>query len=395
MKFGEWTYYCTYTDRDVIVTAKDSSIHAEIGACKYTVVKLTLPVEKIKSNYFYRISYQAHSKNICWDVLYIWQNACGTELSKGYLESGQRFASPADATKLTIEVLLTGKQEGNFDLTELELAEEGPYQPRKVKVCAIGYEMLNRELVPLPFAENVKLNLQEIDAVAHLEPDIIVLTECAFQTSEKVATPGATTPNRLDDCYVQALCTKAAEHRCYIVTSLRLVDDDGVLHNTAILIDRKGNIRGVSHKTHLTVNEKERGLEPGDNLSVFETDFGTIGMLVCWEHFFPETVRTLALKGAEMILVPTHGFRLDRAAARAMENGVHLVTAHTRGNCTVILDPDGKVLSDGSEENYAFAEIDLNKTSLVRYLSCSSWGDPNSYYLHERRPDLYGAISEL
>ncbi|MBE6921548.1 MAG: carbon-nitrogen hydrolase family protein [Ruminococcaceae bacterium] len=389
LKFGEWTSLFAYADRDAQITAQGSQIRAAFRDRKYTVVKLLQPVEGIQADHFYRIRYRAHSENMRWDVLYIWQDATGIELSKGYLQNEERLTSPANAAKLIIEVLLTGKGEGSFELSDLHLQDEGPYQPRNVKVCAVAYELLNKDLAALPFEENVALNLREIDAVAHLNPDVIVLTECAFQTSEKVTVPGVTTPNRLDDPHMNALCRKAKEYHCYIVTSLRLVDEDGVLHNSAILIDRQGNIQGVSHKTHLTINEKERGLELGQEFPVFDTDFGKIGMLVCWEHFFPEAVRTLALKGAEMIFVPTHGFRLNRAATRALENGVYLVTAHIRGDRTVVLDPDGRVLADGTEKDYAFAQVDLNKRTFVQYLSCSSWGDAHSIYLNERRPELY------
>ena len=100
------------------------------------------------------------------------------------------------------------------------------------------------------------------------------------------------------------------------------------------------------------------------------------------------------MKGAELILVPTHGFRLDRAATRALENGVYFVTAHVRGSDSVILDPDGEVIADGKETGYAFAQIDLNKKASVRYLSCSSWADPHNIYMHERRPDIYATLTD-
>ena len=388
-KLGEWAVTYAYSNRDVQHEINGNAIHVSFRDPRYTVAKLLCSVEGIKPDHFYRIGYQYTCTNINVDVLYIWRDAAGTELSKGYLHSGEQFASPACAAKLILEILLRGKGEGSFELNEIDLHEEGPYQSRNVKVCAVAYEMLNKELVTLPFEENVALNLREIDAVAHLNPDVVVLNECTFQTSEDTSVTRSATPNRLDDVHVQALCAKAKELNSYIVTSLRTIDDDDVLHNTAILIDRQGVIQGIAHKTHLTIGEKERGMELGEELPVFETDFGTVGMLVCWDHFFPEAVRTLALKGAEMIFVPTHGFRLDRAATRASENGVYLVTAHIRGDSTVILDPDGNVVADGTNGDYAFAKIDLNKKSYVRYLSCSSWGDPHSYYLHERRPELY------
>lgn len=391
---NKWTVSCPYQDRDMRICADEDGIRAEFQDPRYSVAKLLQAPIAASPNCFYRANYQYKSENITCYVYYIWRNEDGKELSKGYLQAGDRFTSPADAASLTIEVLLTGKGAGTFRLTDLEIAEEGPYCPRNVRVCAIGYELLNRELVTVPFEENVALTLREIDAVAHEKPDVILLTEAAFQTSEKISAGGSATPNRLDDVHVKALCEKAKEYGCYIVTSLRTVDEDGVLHNTCILINREGSIQGTAHKTHLTIGEKERGMELGTELPVFDTDFGRIGMLVCWEHFFPEAVRTLALKGAELLLVPTHGFRLDRAAVRAMENGIYLATAHVRGADSVILDQDGQVIADGREKGYAVAEMDLNHKTMVQYLSSSSWSEPNNIYLNERHPAIYHFLCE-
>lgn len=395
LKMTQWTMQMAYPGRDVQVHAQDDCIQASFYDRRYSVVKLLREVEGVRSGYYYRVSFQSSSANVNGYMYYICRDAKGKELSKGYLHNGDRFVSPANAAQLAVEVLLTAKGTGSFQLTDLELTEEEAYQPRNVKICTIGYELLNRELVTVPFEENVALTLREIDEVAHLNPDVIVLTENAFQTSEQIGRSGKSTANRLDDPHVQALCAKAKEYNCYIVTSLKTLDEDDVLHNTSILIDRNGKIQGTSHKTHLTIGEKEGGMELGTEFPVFETDFGKVGMLVCWEHFFPEAVRILTLKGAELILVPTHGFRLDRAATRALENGVYFVTAHVRGSDSVILDPDGQVIADGTEKGYAFAQIDLNKKAAVPYLSCSSWADPHNIYLNERRPSLYGVLSGM
>lgn len=390
----QWTTSYAYAGRNVEVYAQPDTIRAAFWDPKYSVLELRQEIKGIRPAYFYRITFQRDMENVRGYVYYIWRDANGVELCKGYLQSGERFASPTNATQLELEVLLTCKGIGCFQLTELKLTEEGPYQSRNIKICSISYELLNKELVQLPFEENIALTFREIDAVAHLQPDVIVLTENAFQTNEKRGSSGRFTPNRLDDPHVQALCAKARQYHCYIVTSLRTLDEDDIVHNTLILIDRNGKIQGTSNKTHLTIGEKEIGMELGTEFPVFDTDFGRIGMLVCWEHFFPEAVRTLALKGAELILVPTHGFRLDRAATRASENGVYFVTAHVRGSDSVILDQDGQVIADGKEKGYAFAEIDLNKKALVQYLSCDSWADPHSIYLNERRPDLYDLLIE-
>lgn len=395
LKSNQWSISYAYEGRDVQVEAQGDNICAYFRDRKYTVVQLMQEIRQIRARYFYRASFQWEKENVSGYVYYIWQDADGNELEKGYLRDGSRFASPEKAANLVVEVLMTGKGAGSARLTGLEITEEEAYTPRNVRVCTVGYNMLNPNLEVLPFEENVALTLREIDMVAKENPDIIVLTEGSFQLSAKLMESGKPVPNRLDDCHVKALCAKAKEYNCYIVTSLRTLDEDDVLHNTCILIDRAGNIQGINHKTHLTIGEKEKGLELGTELPVFDTDFGRIGMLVCWEHFFPEAVRTLALKGAELLLVPTRGFRLNRASVRALENGIYLVTSHVRGDSSVILDPDGALVADGAEKGYAAATIDLNYSPTVHYLACGSWAEPNNIYLNQRRPELYDRLLQL
>ena len=105
-------------------------------------------------------------------------------------------------------------------------------------------------------------------------------------------------------------------------------------------------------------------------------------MQICWDHFFPESSRVLALKGAELLVMPTHGFLECRAMARAVDNGIYVATAYFWNDGTAIYAPDGTIVDKATGKGYAIAEIDLNKICYVRYLSCNSRGEPNDYYLH-------------
>lgn len=62
----------------------------------------------------------------------------------------------------------------------------------------------------------------------------------------------------------------------------------------------------------------------GDKYEVFDTELGKIGMLICWDSYFPETARAMALRGAEIILISTAGNPTHRHFARAKENGVYV-----------------------------------------------------------------------
>ncbi len=135
---------------------------------------------------------------------------------------------------------------------------------------------------------------------------------------------------------------------------------DGNLYNTSMLIDDRGAILGTYSKIHLWNGESLR-ITPGDTLPVFETRWGRVGLMICWDLAFPEITRELALKGAGIIFCPTLWSDEDRfsnlsedslrkrvpdvdtegnfvrycAAARAMENGVFLVLANACGNIVI------------------------------------------------------------
>jgi predicted amidohydrolase len=139
------------------------------------------------------------------------------------------------------------------------------------------------------------------------------------------------------------------------------------IYNTAVLIDRAGNVAGKYRKVYLPREEVEAGLTPGNDYPVFRTDFGTVGIMICYDVFFADPARALALKGAEMILMPIWGGDETLAKARAIENRVFLV-ASGYDHPTYIMDPDGERLSVGPRPGAAVATIDLNKRYMEKWL---------------------------
>jgi predicted amidohydrolase len=185
----------------------------------------------------------------------------------------------------------------------------------------------------------------------------------------------------------------------HVITTLP--ERDGKLfHNTAVWIDRAGRIAGKYHKVHLTIGEMEAGLTPGSEYPVFETDFGRFGIVTCWDNWFAEPMRILRLRGAEMVFMPLAG---DGAPAhwnavwpaRAIDNGVYLVTSSTVGETeSRIINPQGTIIAEAKDKfGYAIAEIDLNQEWRLRYLSVGNGtGEAKSLYFRERRPDTYGPL---
>src|SRR5207302_7519479 len=116
------------------------------------------------------------------------------------------------------------------------------------------------------------------------------------------------------------------------------------LFNSAVLIDRNGNIIGKHHKVQLPLAEASGGLAPGSAVEVFDADFGRVALLICQETSFPEPAREAALQGAEMLLVPIWGGKTALAHARAVENGVYLA-ASGYDYASEVVNPLGAVLS--------------------------------------------------
>jgi predicted amidohydrolase len=152
------------------------------------------------------------------------------------------------------------------------------------------------------------------------------------------------------------------------------------MYNSAALIDPHGDIIGIFHKVH------DMGAEPlnekGDDFPVFDTEFGRVGIMICFDRQLPETARLLALRGARIILNPSAGMHGETndvmMRTRAYENGVWIVFSHPQ-DCLVI-SPKGEIVAraDGPDE-VVIADIDLAQAGS---------GGPGRH----RRPEVYGEL---
>jgi predicted amidohydrolase len=191
----------------------------------------------------------------------------------------------------------------------------------------------------------------------------------------------------------EALGQKAKQYHTYIIAGM-LELDGGKTYDTAVLIDRKGQVAGKYRKTHLPLAEVEDGETPGSEYPVFVTDFGRIGILVCWDYYFPEPARILRLKGAEIVFLPIAGDPGARhwdvaSRARALDNGFYLVAATSEGRDSRIIDPDGEVVAE-TTDGLATADLDLNRETRQWWLSVGpADGEPKSLVIQERRPETY------
>ena len=118
----------------------------------------------------------------------------------------------------------------------------------------------------------------------------------------------------------------ARRYNLYIVAGL--VERAGYLvHNVAVLLSPEWRLAGKYRKVTLPDGEAEQGIMPGRDYPVFETRFGKVGMMICYDGFFPEVARELVKRGAEVIAWPVWGCNPDLARARAVENQVYVVSS--------------------------------------------------------------------
>lgn len=273
------------------------------------------------------------------------------------------------------------------------------------------------------FAEHVAWH---IEGAVWQGADCVVFPE--YFTSELLTTfpEASTTPHgeaervfarmgrEYKEAYIDLFEDMAQEEGIYIVGgSLFYFDaDSGRYYNASFLFDPDGGVREQrkTHRAYELVYNREM-VTAGDDLEVFETDFGKVGITICYDAAFPETARILMLGGAEVIFNPSCVFNewgVERmraySAARAIENQCYVANSQVLGDISFPSDrpihyegrsaihspadpslgpPDG-VLVQGTlgQEQVISAEIDLAKLRQYR-----KEGIPPM--LKDRRPELY------
>ncbi|EEI71561.1 carbon-nitrogen hydrolase family protein [Lentilactobacillus hilgardii] len=197
---------------------------------------------------------------------------------------------------------------------------------------------------------------------------------------------------------VQYMQNVAKRYHVYLIFGFAQRDQTnaGTIYNSTMLINDQGQIVGTYQKVHLFDTE-QRYFTPGKTYPVFKTKIGTIGMMICYDTFFPEVARILALEHADLLTISTNWERPRIqdwelcVRARALDNIIPIVAANRIGfdkeldffGHSKIIDPLGTVMSslDSERPGYLQATIDYEQTRGLRHGYYSIYQDahPETY----------------
>lgn len=221
---------------------------------------------------------------------------------------------------------------------------------KKIRVCCIQYEMrkisgFDDFATQCEFFTDVASNYKSDFAVF---PELFTTQLLSFiDAKDKSVEDNIRELDNFTEDYINLFTRLSVEYNINIVAGTHLLQEGGNLYNVAFLFKRDGTFE-KQYKIHITPNEaKWWGVRPGNEIRVFNTDCGKIGINICYDCEFPELARIQSAKGAQVIFVPfctdeRHGYLRVKlcSQARAIENQIYVATSGTIGNIPSVENMD-------------------------------------------------------
>ena len=260
-------------------------------------------------------------------------------------------------------------------------------------------------LVQMPNYGSIELNLdkslQAIEEAARQGADLVLFPEVQL-TEFFPQYPGQDVSKYavfIDGEIVKRFCNICRKNAISAVPNLYLFEN-GKTYDASIFIDSSGEVHGIQKMVHVAQAEQfyeQDYYTPSDEgFRVFDTEFGKIGIVVCFDRHYPESIRTEALQGADLILIPTVNTKAEPSImfewelrVQAFQNSVILAMCNRVGiegdMCfsgeSIVVDAQGEVLAKADDtEQILYADIGMQQATKIRNAKP---------YTQLRRPELY------
>lgn len=283
------------------------------------------------------------------------------ESIRGWTELSGIYKAPPLATKARLELHLRwAEPHSTVTWTLPRFVETSAPAARTVRLATVHFQPREGK-TPKDKRESFAPFIKQ---AAEQDVDLIVLPE--LLTTYKIEGDRIAAAEPIPGPSTEYFGQLAKEHDLYIVAGL-IERDRHLVYNVAVLIGPNGEVVGTYRKVTLPRGEIEAGIMPGHDYPVFETRFGKVGMMVCYDGFFPEVARELSNRGAEVIAWPVWGCNPLLGASRACENHVYIVSStYTDANSdwmvSAVFGHDGRKLAQAEQwGTIAVAEVDLNQ----------------------------------
>lgn len=277
-------------------------------------------------------------------------------------------------------------------------ADETPQPDRATaKIAAVQINGYDKGDVPRDGYDPAAAMLPYIARAGAEKVDLIVFPEYVLG---HISVPGPAT---------KKIAAAAAASRTYVIVGCWEEFADGTFANTALIFDRDGKIAGKYQKTHAAIdhyegnppwarppqgkdkdwflkNDPEWAMQAGRELPIFTFDFGKVGIMTCYDGWFPEPARVLSLKGAELIVwINGRGGTVEDFIMKSImfQSHVAMVSANQAyGSGTMIGDLPSRILARCPDKTEAYITGTINLTRIRHVRS-------HSRNFRQRRPDLY------
>lgn len=203
----------------------------------------------------------------------------------------------------------------------------------------------------------------------------------------------------IDDEKIRAIQGKSAEHQMYISPNVYLAEN-GMPYDANLFFDRKGKLSGISRMVHIFQAEQfyecDYYTPSEEGFKVYDTDFGRVGIVICFDRHLPESIRTCAAMGADLVIVPTANTKAEplemfewEMRVQAYQNMTFIAMCNRvgkEGNMdfageSLVIDPQGNLLAKADDrERLVTCELDLSLAGKEK---------EKRPFLRMRRPEFY------